>query len=678
MKFAHHLMAGAAAVAIMVAAHQPAFAQTQPTEEQAPATEQAPAATEEAAPAPEQAPAETEEAAPAPEQAPAATEEAAPAPEQAPAATEEAAPAPEQAPAATEEAAPAPEQAPAATEEAAPAPEQAPAATEEAAPAPEQAPATEEAAPAPEQAPAATDQQAEQPAKKDRKKKKAAEEQPAATEQAPAVTEQAPATGEQAPAAGEQAPAVTEQAPATGEQAPAATGEAAPAQPQTEEGTPAQAQQVEQDPTPQFTADTVLGDDRPPAELTNSALRDRIRAAEELSANDQTPRRQRRDLQQKMQADQQELNARIAASTGVSVGNMDVSAKVNEVTSDNRDAGQMTDDELRNRIQETRGLLATEGLDDQQRKQLTGILQADRREIRSRVATRGNEQRRDGRNADRDGDGDDRRRSNDLPMRGDQLTLRDLMEDQRAADDLTARALERRIEANRRALRIDSLNDRQRERITNRIRDDRQALRDRYGNRRDRRRDRLNDPAFALAIAAGAIASAAIRSRPNIAAAEAYDEELEDWLTAPPLVESDRRYTVEQFRERPRLRYSVPGIELDTVSFGFGEAFIREEELPQLERLGSTIERIVAGSPDEVFLIEGHTDAVGTEAANMKLSQERADAVKQSLMEYFSISDENLATVGRGELYPKIPTEAAEAENRRVSIRRITPLLARQ
>jgi hypothetical protein len=551
MKFAHHLMAGAAAVAIIVAAHQPALAQTQQTEEQVPAPEQAPAATEEAAPAPEQAPAATEEAAPAPEQAPAATEEAAPAPEQAPAATEEeAAPAPEQAPAATEEAAPAPEQAPAATEEeAAPAPEQAPAATEEAAPAPEQAPAaTEEAAPAPEQAPAATEEAAPAP---------------------------------------EQAPAATEEAAPAPEQAPAATEEAAPAQPQQEEGAPAQAQQVEQDPEPQFTAETVLADERPAPELTDSALRERIRAAGELAANEQTPRRQRRALQQKMETDQQELNARIAASTGVSVGSMDVSAKVNEVTSDNREAGQLTDDELRNRIQETRGLLATEGLNDQQRDQLTGILRADRQVIRSRVATRGNEQRRDGRNADRDGDGDDRRRSDDLPMRGDQLTLRDLMDDDRPADDLTARALERRIEANRRAMRIDNLNDRQRARIRDRIRDDRQALRDRYGNRRDRRRDRLSDPAFALAITAGVIASAAIRSRPNIAAAEAYDEELEDWLTAPPLVESDRRYTVEQFRERPRLRYAVPGIELDTVNFGFGEGFVREEEIPQLDRIGS-------------------------------------------------------------------------------------------
>ncbi|MDX1717938.1 MAG: OmpA family protein, partial [Anderseniella sp.] len=336
-------------------------------------------------------------------------------------------------------------------------------------------------------------------------------------------------------------------------------------------------------------------------------------------------------------------------------------------------AAELKDNELRERIQATRGLLALEGLDDRQRKQLREVLAGDRQEIRSRVAARDGTRRE--RNRDEDSDG--RRRSDDLPMRGDQLTLRDLLEDDRPADDLTANALERRIDANRRALRLDNLTDHQQQALRERMRSDRQALRTRFGNRRERRRQRLNDPAFALAVAAGAVATAVILSRPNIAAAEAYDEEIEDWLTAGPLVQTKKRYRVEDFRSQPRLRYAVPGIEVDTVRFGFGEGFLREEEIPKLDRIGETIERIVAGNPDEVFLIEGHTDAVGTEAANMKLSEERAQAVKQMLMEYFNIGDENLATVGRGELYPKIPTQEAEAENRRVSVRRITPLLAR-
>ena len=120
----------------------------------------------------------------------------------------------------------------------------------------------------------------------------------------------------------------------------------------------------------------------------------------------------------------------------------------------------------------------------------------------------------------------------------------------------------------------------------------------------------------------------------------------------------------------------MPGIEVDTIRFGFGEGYLRTEEVAKLERIGEIIERIVAGSPNEVFLIEGHTDAVGSREANMALSTQRADAVRQALLEYFEIGEDNLATVGRGEAYLKIPTEAPEAENRRVTLRRITPLLA--
>ncbi len=636
------LMAGAAAVAMMFAMPQASWAQTA-TEQQ----EQVPAV--ELPPVTEQAPAE--EQAPAAEQAP-ATE---PQQQQAEPAQQEQAPPPE--PAQEQQAEPVQqEQAPADQ-----ASEQAKEQVEDNA-GKKQKKAEERAQ--------KKQQKAEEQAQK--KQKKADEEtaaEPAQQEQAPAATEE---QQQAEPAQQEQAPAATEEQqqaePAQQEQAPAATEEqqqAEPSQPQ---------QPVAEDPKPAFTADSVLGDDRTPTEMTDSDLRERIRAAEELAASDQTPRRQRRQLQEKLAADQAELNARIAASTGVTVQNIDVSAKVGEITGDNRKAADLADDELRQRIQQTRGLLALEGLSDQQSQSLRQVLDADRAEIRSRVAARDEEQRQT-RRAD---DGDGRKRSDELPMRGDQLTLRDLLEDDRPADDLTTNALERRIDANRRAMRLDNLDGRQREALRERMREDRQAMRGRLGERRERRRERLNDPAYAIAIAAGVIATAAILSRPNIAAAEAYDEDIEDWLTAGPLVETRRRYRVEDFRDQPRLRYAVPGIEVDTVRFGFGEGFLREEEIPKLDRIGETIERIVAGNPDEVFMIEGHTDAVGTEAANMKLSEDRAEAVKQALLEYFNIGEENLVTVGRGELYPKIPTQAAEAENRRVSVRRITPLLARR
>ena len=77
----------------------------------------------------------------------------------------------------------------------------------------------------------------------------------------------------------------------------------------------------------------------------------------------------------------------------------------------------------------------------------------------------------------------------------------------------------------------------------------------------------------------------------------------------------------------------------------------------------------------EVFLVEGHTDAVGDDASNLDLSQRRAEAIKQALTQYYAINPENLRTVGYGERYLKVPTQEPEEENRRITIRRITPAI---
>jgi outer membrane protein OmpA-like peptidoglycan-associated protein len=76
-----------------------------------------------------------------------------------------------------------------------------------------------------------------------------------------------------------------------------------------------------------------------------------------------------------------------------------------------------------------------------------------------------------------------------------------------------------------------------------------------------------------------------------------------------------------------------------------------------------------------VFLIEGHTDAVGSDAANLALSRKRAEAIKKALTTYYIIPQRSLRTVGYGERYLKIPTAEAEAENRRVSVSRATTVI---
>lgn len=68
--------------------------------------------------------------------------------------------------------------------------------------------------------------------------------------------------------------------------------------------------------------------------------------------------------------------------------------------------------------------------------------------------------------------------------------------------------------------------------------------------------------------------------------------------------------------------------------------------------------------------IEGHTDNVGADEYNMKLSASRAEAVKNYLMEKHSIAVDRLETVGKGESKPVADnsTESGKAANRRVEI----------
>jgi outer membrane protein OmpA-like peptidoglycan-associated protein len=75
-------------------------------------------------------------------------------------------------------------------------------------------------------------------------------------------------------------------------------------------------------------------------------------------------------------------------------------------------------------------------------------------------------------------------------------------------------------------------------------------------------------------------------------------------------------------------------------------------------------------------MIEGHTDAVGSDVDNLSLSDRRAETVALILSQQFNVPPENLVTQGYGEQFLKIPTDGPERRNRRVTARRITPLLA--
>ncbi len=85
----------------------------------------------------------------------------------------------------------------------------------------------------------------------------------------------------------------------------------------------------------------------------------------------------------------------------------------------------------------------------------------------------------------------------------------------------------------------------------------------------------------------------------------------------------------------------------------------------------------IDANPAEVFLVEGHTDAVGSAASNLALSDRRAESVALALTEFFGVPPENMVVQGYGESSLKIRTGTDERANRRAAVRRITPLLAR-
>lgn len=166
--------------------------------------------------------------------------------------------------------------------------------------------------------------------------------------------------------------------------------------------------------------------------------------------------------------------------------------------------------------------------------------------------------------------------------------------------------------------------------------------------------------------------------RPNdrfIDGGRASERQIEETFRAAPVQRIDRGYSVNEIRRDPRVRDMVRRVDIDSITFDFGSARVPDDQVRKLRAIGRAIGRVVDRDPNAVFLIEGHTDAVGTDLANLELSDRRAAAVAGILSDYFDIPRDALVSQGYGERYLKVPTEAPERQNRRVTIRNITPLL---
>ncbi len=137
---------------------------------------------------------------------------------------------------------------------------------------------------------------------------------------------------------------------------------------------------------------------------------------------------------------------------------------------------------------------------------------------------------------------------------------------------------------------------------------------------------------------------------------------------------SSRLRTVEALRSElgavETERGTVVSLEGD-VTFEFDKASVRGAARGTLDQLVELIQ----GGPEGMISIEGHTDAKGDDAYNQRLSEARANAVR----DYFTaagIATSRLRTIGLGELRPVAPNinadgsddEAGRQRNRRVEV----------
>ena len=151
---------------------------------------------------------------------------------------------------------------------------------------------------------------------------------------------------------------------------------------------------------------------------------------------------------------------------------------------------------------------------------------------------------------------------------------------------------------------------------------------------------------------------------------------LYETLEAEPVEMLERPYLLDEIRFNVALRDRVRRLDLDSVTFDTGSWEISPEQYPKLDVIAEVIRRVLARNPNSILMIEGHTDRVGNDVDNLSLSDRRAESVAVVLTQQFQIPPENLVTQGYGEQFPKIDTDGPSRENRRVSIRNVTRLLA--
>ncbi|HEY9212561.1 MAG TPA: OmpA family protein [Ancylobacter sp.] len=102
------------------------------------------------------------------------------------------------------------------------------------------------------------------------------------------------------------------------------------------------------------------------------------------------------------------------------------------------------------------------------------------------------------------------------------------------------------------------------------------------------------------------------------------------------------------------------------IQFALDSAIIRPESYATIGSIADALHHPILWNYH--FLIVGNTDATGTREHNLKLSQDRADAVMQALVTLYRISPARLEAVGLGQEALQTPATPKDPINRRVQL----------
>jgi OmpA-OmpF porin, OOP family len=100
------------------------------------------------------------------------------------------------------------------------------------------------------------------------------------------------------------------------------------------------------------------------------------------------------------------------------------------------------------------------------------------------------------------------------------------------------------------------------------------------------------------------------------------------------------------------------------IEFAYNSTEILPESKPFLDEIGRMLN--MADFSDKRLIIEGHTDAAGSESYNLSLSQRRARAVSDFLVRNYNVSRSRLQATGLGEESPLPDRDPYDEVNRRV------------